>query len=145
LTNHTSGNRIQVGDRRILFEAEEGKIIIFLTLPYKEEMKMYKFIPIICLTIFVAACSAPISKQAKEDLASPINCATAREDIRTLESEKASVAKMAKDGVTSVAPVGAAIGILTFTEKEKLEVGTGVYNKKIDAKIAEIKRECGIQ
>ncbi len=106
---------------------------------------MYKFVPIICLTILVAACSSPISYEAKHELAQPVNCATAREDIRTLESEKASVAKMAKDGVTSVVPVGAAIGILTFTEKEKLEVSTGVYNKKIDAKIAEIKRECGIE
>ena len=106
---------------------------------------MYKFIPVICLAIFVAACSAPISKQAKEDLAKSVDCSTAKEDIRTLENEKASVAKMAKDGVTSVVPVGAAIGILTFTEKEKLEVSTGVYNKKIDEKIAEIKRECGIE
>jgi hypothetical protein len=106
---------------------------------------MYKFIPVICLTIFVAACSSPISKQAKEDLAATINCATAREDIRTLENEKASVAKMAKEGVTGIAPVGAVLGILTFTEKEKLEVGSGVYNKKIDAKIAEINQECGIE
>jgi len=106
---------------------------------------MYKFIPVICLTIFVAACSAPISQRAKDELAQSVNCATAREDIRTLESEKASAAKMAKDGVTGIAPAGADIGILTFTEKEKLEVGSGVYNKKIDAKIAEIKRECGIE
>ena len=106
---------------------------------------MYKFIPIICLLIFVAACSSPISNQAKQDLAASVNCATAREDIRTLENEKASVAKMAKEGVTSVVPVGAALSILTMTEKEKLEVASGVYNKKIDEKIAEIKRECGIE
>ena len=106
---------------------------------------MYKFIPVICLTIFVAACSAPISKQAKDELAQPVNCATAREDIRILEQEKASVAEMAKDGVTGLAPAGAVLGIITFTEKEKLEVASGTYNKKIDAKIAEIKRECGIE
>jgi hypothetical protein len=106
---------------------------------------MYKFIPIICLLIFVAACAAPISQQAKDDIAKPVNCDTAREDIRTLEQEKASVAEMAKDGVTGLAPAGAVLGILTFTEKEKLEVASGVYNKKIDEKIAEIKRECGIE
>ena len=105
---------------------------------------MYKFIPVICLTILVAACSSPISRQAKEDLARPINCDTAEEDIRTLESEKASVAKRSLQGVTAIAPIGAVIGILTLTEKEKLEVSSGVYNKKIDEKIAEIKRECGI-
>ncbi len=105
---------------------------------------MYKFLPVICLTIFVAACSSPISRQAKEGLAQPVNCATAEEDIRILEQEKASAAKMAKEGVTGIVPVGAVLGILTFTEKEKLQVASGAYNKKIDAKIAEIKRECGI-
>ncbi len=106
---------------------------------------MYKFIPIICLTILVAACAGPISEVAEEDLAKPINCATAREDIRTLESEKASVLKRAASGVTAITPAGAAIGILTLSEKEILEVGSGVYNQKIDEKIAEIKRECGIE
>ncbi len=106
---------------------------------------MYKFLPIICLTILVAACAGPISEVAEEDLAKPINCATAREDIRTLESEKASVAERAKYGVTAVTPAGAALSILTMTEKEKLEVSSGVYNQKIDEKIAQIKRECGIE
>ena len=69
---------------------------------------MYKFLPIICLTILVAACSSPISYEAKMDLAKSINCDTAREDIRTLESEKASVAERAKYGVTAVTPAGAA-------------------------------------
>ncbi len=46
--------------------------------------------------------------------------------------------------MTAVAPIGAAIGILTMTEKEKLEVGTHYYNHKINEKIAEIERECGV-
>ncbi len=106
---------------------------------------MYKFLPIICLTILVAACSSPISYEAKMDLAKSINCDTAREDIRTLESERASAAEMAKSGVTGLAPAGAVIGLITFTEKEKLQVASGVYNQKIDEKIAQIKRECGIE
>ncbi len=106
---------------------------------------MYKFVPVICLAIFVAACASPISQQAKDELAQPINCDTALEDIRTLENEKASVAERAKDGVTAVTPAGAALSILTMTEKEKLEVSSGVYNQKIDEKIAQIKRECGIE
>jgi hypothetical protein len=105
---------------------------------------MYKFIPVICLAIFVAACSSPISNQAKQDLAAAVNCDTARADIITLENEKAKVGERVKDGVTAVTPAGAVLGILTLTEKDKLEVGTGAYNRKIDAKIAEIKRECGI-
>ncbi len=79
------------------------------------------------------------------DLARPINCDTAEEDIRTLENEKASVAERAKYGVPAITPAGAALGLITFTEKEKLQVASGVYNKKIDEKIAQIKRECGIE
>ncbi|GJQ59576.1 MAG: hypothetical protein D8M57_10355 [Candidatus Scalindua sp. AMX11] len=106
---------------------------------------MYRYIPIICITILVAACSGPITRQAEEDLAKPVNCVTAERDIRVLEHEKASVAKQAASGVTAITPIGAVLGILTLTEKEKLEVGSGVYNKKIDEKIAQIKRECGIE
>ena len=45
---------------------------------------------------------------------------------------------------TSVTPAGAALGILTMTEDDKLEVAVGEYNRKLDEKIAEIKRECGV-
>ncbi len=107
-------------------------------------MKMYKFLPIICLTILIAACAGPISEVAEEELAQPVNCATAEEDIRILEQERASVAERTKAGVTGLAPVGAVLGIITFTEDEKLSVASGVYNQKIDEKIAQIKRECGI-
>ncbi len=105
---------------------------------------MYKFIPVICLAILVAACASPISQQAKRELASPVDCSTAQSDIRILEDEKASVLKQIENGVTAVAPVGAVIGIITMTEKDKLEVGTHYYNHKINEKIAEIKRECGV-
>jgi hypothetical protein len=105
---------------------------------------MYKFIPVICLTIFVAACASPISQVAKDELASPVDCSTAQSDIRILEDERASVVKQIENGVSAIMPVGAVLGILSKTEKEKLEVGTHYYNHKINEKIAEIKRECGV-
>jgi NADPH-dependent curcumin reductase CurA len=37
------------------------------------------------------------------------------------------------------------VGLVTGTEKTKLEVGTGDYNKMIDKRIAEIKKTCGIK
>ena len=60
----------------------------------------------------------------------PINCDTAREDTRVLVSGKASIAEMANDGVTWLALADAVLGILSFTEKEKLEVASGLYNKR---------------
>jgi len=92
----------------------------------------------------VFACS-PISKEAKIELAKPVDCATAPQDMKILKSEKASVEKMFFNGVTGVAPAGAAIGILTLTEKDKLEVAIGDYNHKINRKIEEIQNTCGIR
>ena len=95
---------------------------------------MYKFIPVICLAIFVAACASPISQQAKDDLASPIDCSTAQSDIRTLEDERASVVKQIENGVTAVVPAGAVLGIISGTELDKLKVGSHHYNHKINQK-----------
>jgi hypothetical protein len=74
-----------------------------------------------------------------------VNCATAQSDLEILEKEKVGVAERVALGVTSITPAGAVLGILTLTEDDKLEVAVGAYNKKLDAKIAEIKTECGIR
>jgi hypothetical protein len=37
------------------------------------------------------------------------------------------------------------VGLVTGTEKTKMEVGTGDYNEMIDKRIAEIKKTCGIK
>ena len=94
--------------------------------------------------ILLPACN-PISRQAKEDLAKPVNCDTAEQDIAMLKREEASVAERFVVGATSVTPAGAAIGILTLTEDEKLEVAIGVYNSKLKEKIREIQTTCGIE
>ena len=94
--------------------------------------------------ILLPACRA-IPKQAEEDLAKPVNCATAEQDIATLKSEQASVEKRMLEGVTAVVPAGAVLSILTLQEKDKLEVAIGEYNHKINRKIEEIQYTCGIE
>jgi hypothetical protein len=88
---------------------------------------------------------APISREAKIEIAKPVDCGTAQEDLRILKSEKASVEKQFANGVMAVTPAGAAIGILTMTEKDKLEVAIGDYNHRINRKIEEIQNTCGIR
>ena len=85
-------------------------------------------------------------KKVEKELASPppVNCETAEGDIRVLRSEKAHVAGQIAAGVTAIFPAGLVIGILTGTEGTKLRVATGEYNRKIDARIADIQRTCGI-
>ena len=95
------------------------------------------------LVIAVTACS-PISKEAKQELKKPVNCATAEADLGVLKKEKANAGEQAAAGVTSIMPIGLVSGIVTGTAKDKFKVATGEYNKQIDAKIAEIKKTCGL-
>jgi hypothetical protein len=104
---------------------------------------MMKKIFIGCLAVGMVAC-APISKTAKEDLAQPVNCATAEGDLRALESEKAHVAEEIAAGVQAIVPIGLVINVVTLREVDQLKVATGEYNRALDKKIAEIKQECGL-
>ena len=98
----------------------------------------------LCSLILLPACQA-IPKEAKIELAKPVDCNTAPQDIATLKSEKASVEKMFLDGVTAVVPAGAVLSLLTLQEKDKLEVAVGEYNHKLKRKIEEIQQTCGIK
>ncbi len=97
----------------------------------------------LCVLIPFAAC-APISEEAKKELKEPVNCATAKGDLRLLEHEKANVAEQIANGVTAIAPAGLVIGVVTGTEVDKLKVAAGHYNELIDKKVAEIKATCGL-
>jgi hypothetical protein len=101
------------------------------------------FFALIISAGLAAGCTGK-SAAGQRELKQSVNCATAPSDLEILEKEKAGVAKRLALGVTSVTPIGAAVGILTLTEDDKLEVAIGAYNRKLDAKIAEIKRECGL-
>jgi len=85
------------------------------------------------------------TKKVEQEMKQPINCATAEGDMRVLKSEKAHVGQQIAEGVTSIAPPGFVLGVVTGTEKEKLKVGVGEYNKMIDQRIAEIKETCGVE
>ncbi len=100
---------------------------------------------VICLMLSLVTCAAKKQKKVEKEMKQPINCATAEGDIRVLKSEKAHVGQQIAEGVTSIAPPGLVLGVVTGTEKEKLKVGVGEYNKMIDKRIAEIKATCGVE
>jgi hypothetical protein len=95
--------------------------------------------------LLLAGACAPVSEDAKEEIAKPIDCNTAAEDVATLEGEKASVVKRVEMGARYIVPVAAAVDILrsynsdTETSEEffqdKESVLTGDYNAAIDRKI----------
>ena len=95
----------------------------------------------------VGGCStqAPApEKQVQANLAKPVDCTTAAADINTLTSEKARTSQEIEDGASSIIPIGAVAHMFGGSEKDSLEIGTGEYNKKLDAKIAEIQMQCNI-
>lgn len=91
-----------------------------------------------------SATGAPVSKDAKAQLAQPINCSTAEADIQTLEEEKRGALNRMKNGVQSLAPASAAIRLLGGNYRSGAQVATGKYNKDLEAKIAEIKATCNM-
>jgi hypothetical protein len=103
---------------------------------------------VVVLFLLISGCStqAPApEKQVQANLAKPIDCSTAAADIKTLTSEKARTSQEIEDGASSIIPIGAVAHMLGGSEKEGLEIGTGEYNKKLDAKISEIKTQCNVQ
>ena len=107
--------------------------------------KMNKIILLGCVVMLMPACGAFKAKKVEKGMKQPINCATAEGDIRVLQNEKAHVASEVANGVTAIIPASLVMGIITGTEKEKIRIATGEYNKAIDKRIAEIKSQCGVQ
>jgi len=100
---------------------------------------------IVVATLALAGCgSAEKFQKTEQDVAQPVNCATAEGDIRVLENEKAHVEQEMANGVFAFVPAAIVVGLATGTEDERLEIAGGEYNAKIDAKIAEIKTACGL-
>lgn len=108
-------------------------------------MKILTTSLVIMLVALVAGCSDPITKQDKESMAAPINCATAEGDIRVLNSEKAHISKEMASGASSIIPISLVANLIEGHEKDSFRVGFGEYNKAIDKKIAQIKSTCNIK
>jgi hypothetical protein len=109
---------------------------------------MRKLAGLAILSVLVTACStqAPApEQQVQASLAAPVNCATAAEDIAILSGEKARVSQEIEDGASAIMPVGTVAHMFRGSESQALEIGTGEYNGKLDAKIAEIRQQCNIQ
>jgi len=106
--------------------------------------KVNRVIAVVCMVLLLPACAMK-QKKVEKEMKQPVNCATAEGDIRMLQHEKAHVVQQIAEGVTAIVPASLVIGLVTLTEKEKIRVATGEYNKAIDKRIAEIKAQCGVQ
>ena len=101
----------------------------------------------ICALVLAAGAGCALQQEKVEkQLAKPaaIDCRTAPGDVRLLQQEKANVVERIAEGVTSIYPAGLVLGVVSGTETTKIKVAIGEYNKMIDARIAEIKKTCGV-
>ena len=114
---------------------------------------MYRIFAGIVGLALLAGCTS-VSQEAREAEAKPINCETAKEDIATLEKERASVGDRVAAGARTFLPPAAVVDVFAgyYQDDEKPEdywdgrneVTSGEYNEKIDSKIAEIKEACNV-
>jgi hypothetical protein len=100
---------------------------------------------VLAALLLAPGCAATFKRQEQQAERMPVNCATAPGDLRVLRSEKAHAVEQLAMGVTAIYPAGAVVGIAMGTEGTKLQVATGEYNQKLDEKIAEIQRVCGVE
>lgn len=108
--------------------------------PEQAERAVRFLLPAIVGLIVVAMSG---TAQAQSDpMTRPVNCSTADGDLRALYAEKAHAQSLQLLNITAVTPAGALLGLITGTETKKLEMLTGEYEQKIDARVAEIKKTC---
>ena len=103
------------------------------------------FTLLIMCSLMVGCMSKKEMERGKAQVKKPINCATAEQDIKILESEKARLVRVIATGASAITPIGAALNILQRKQINALKVGCGAYNRMIDKKIAEIKKTCNIK
>jgi hypothetical protein len=117
------------------------------TQPLENPMKAIRpFIVAFAFTLAGCSSQAPApEKQVQANLAKSVDCSTAAADIKTLNSEKARTSQEIEDGAGSIIPIGAVAHLFGGSEGESFEIGTGEYNRKLDAKIAEIQKQCNMK
>jgi hypothetical protein len=96
-------------------------------------------------TLLMACASTETIKKGETDAKKPVNCVAAEGDIRVLQSEKTHADQQMPAGVSAISPAGIVVGTITNKEITNAKVATGDYNRMLDDKIAEIKRECGMK
>ena len=96
-------------------------------------------------TIVAAAIALCFAAQNAWSHGPGVDCSTAEADIAHLKHEKLSTTERMGKGVQAVFPISLVVHVAKGTEGETMKMATGDYNKKIDERIAEIKKACGLK
>ena len=104
---------------------------------------------IITVMMIVALSACTTAKKEKATMAElkqdkPVQCATAKGDLRALDAEKAHVGSEIGAGVGAIFPIGLVVNLAEGTEGSEFKLSSGDYNDMIDKRIAEIKAACNL-
>ena len=95
-------------------------------------------------TIVAAAIALSFGAQNSWSEEAAVDCSTAQEDLAHLKHEKMSTTERMEKGVEAVFPISLVVHAAKGTEGKTMKMATGDYNDKIDARIAEIQKACGL-
>lgn len=113
--------------------------------PSSEGFDVRRVLGVLAFGSLLAGGCAVQQQQVAQNLDAPIDCRTARGDLRVLQSEKANVMQRMAEGATAIYPAGAVTSVVMGTEATKLDVAIGGYNLAIDQRMAAIRATCGIE
>lgn len=106
-----------------------------------------KWLPLLTGIALLATACAPQSKDASMEPkdtsmadSKKINCATAKADIRVLQSEQANAMEQLQGGGTTMVPSG----LVTEPEFGTDPIGAGQYHDYLGDRIARIQAACGL-
>ncbi len=102
------------------------------------------FLPALIAPILIGFGAAAAGAADADAETHPINCATAEGDIRAMNAEIKHAQDQKLRNIAAVTPAGALLGIVTGTETERLQMLSGVYEKRLNARIAETKAKCNL-
>jgi predicted metal-binding protein len=102
-----------------------------------------KFVAMTFSSIFIVGVCANTWADDK----STVNCSTAADDLSALQHEKKHTDERKVKGVMSIMPIGLAVNaasdVASSDSHDEMQIDE--YNKKLDARIAEIKSACDIE
>ena len=96
-------------------------------------------------TIIATAFALSFATQASWAEDAAVDCSTAQADLAHLKHEKLSTGERMKAGVKAIVPISLVVQTVKGTEGKTMEMATGDYNKKIDERIADIQKACGLE
>lgn len=95
-------------------------------------------------TIVAATITLSFAAQSSWSEEAAVDCSTAQADLAHLKHEKLSTMDRIGKGVESIVPISLVVHAAKGTEGKNVKMATGDYNDKIDARIAQIQKACGL-